>query len=127
MIYDHASTNSGPHAGGNGLLFFAHRIGIDGGNFQDGVAHPLGEQIQGDPFVERMDGIAVAQALGDTMRTCDDVRLFHHGDYTPPRTVIIEFPDMDAAKGWYESDDYAPLRELRRSASNTDIWLVEGV
>jgi uncharacterized protein (DUF1330 family) len=49
------------------------------------------------------------------------------GDYTPPRTVIIEFPDLEAAKGWYESDDYAPLRELRRSASKTDIWLVEGV
>ena len=28
--------------------------------------------------------------------------------------------------GWYESDDYAPLRELRRSASKTDIFVVEG-
>ena len=49
------------------------------------------------------------------------------GDFEPMRTVIIEFPDVDAAKGWYESDDYAPLRELRRSASVTDIWVVEGV
>ena len=43
------------------------------------------------------------------------------------RVVIIEFPDLEAAKGWYESDDYAPLRELRRSASKTDIFVVEGV
>ncbi len=49
------------------------------------------------------------------------------GDYAPVRLVIIEFPDLDAAKGWYESDDYAPLRELRRSASKTDIFVVEGV
>jgi uncharacterized protein (DUF1330 family) len=49
------------------------------------------------------------------------------GDYSPVRVVIIEFPDMDAARGWYQSDDYAPLRELRRSASDTDILVVEGV
>ena len=79
-----APPNSGPHAGGNGLLFFAYGIGIDGSNFQDGVAHPLGEQIQGDTFVERMDGIAVAQALGDTVGACGDVRLLHDGHHTPP-------------------------------------------
>src|SRR5215831_15195088 len=73
-------TNSRPHAGRNGLLLFADSIGIDGGDFQDGVAHPLGEEIQGDTLVERMDGIAVAQALGDTMRTWDDVRLFHRSE-----------------------------------------------
>ena len=33
---------------------------------------------------------------------------------------------MGAARGWYESDDYAPLRELRQCASDTDIVLVEG-
>lgn len=49
------------------------------------------------------------------------------GDYAPVRVVIIEFPDLDAARGWYESDGYAPLRELRRSASTTDIYVVEGV
>jgi uncharacterized protein (DUF1330 family) len=49
------------------------------------------------------------------------------GDYAPVRVVIIEFPELDAARGWYESDEYAPLRELRRSASRTDIYAVEGV
>jgi uncharacterized protein (DUF1330 family) len=49
------------------------------------------------------------------------------GDYAPVRVVVIEFPDLDAARGWYESDDYAPLRELRRSASKTDILVVEGL
>ena len=49
------------------------------------------------------------------------------GAYSPLRVVIIEFPDLEAAKGWYGSDDYAPLRELRRSASDTDIFVVEGM
>jgi len=48
------------------------------------------------------------------------------GDWAPKRLVIIEFPDLDAARGWYESDEYAPLRTLRQSASDTDIVVVEG-
>jgi uncharacterized protein (DUF1330 family) len=48
------------------------------------------------------------------------------GEWNPKRLVIIEFPDLDAARGWYESDGYAPLRELRRSASVTDIVVVDG-
>jgi uncharacterized protein (DUF1330 family) len=49
------------------------------------------------------------------------------GDWRPLRLVVIEFPTAAAARDWYESEDYAPLRELRRSASDTDIVLVEGV
>jgi uncharacterized protein (DUF1330 family) len=49
------------------------------------------------------------------------------GESAALRIVVIEFPDMDAARAWYESDEYAPLIELRQSASKTDIVLVEGV
>ena len=49
------------------------------------------------------------------------------GDWDPLRLVVIEFPDAETARRWYHSDDYAPLRELRRRASDTDIVLVEGV
>jgi uncharacterized protein (DUF1330 family) len=49
------------------------------------------------------------------------------GEWEPRRVVVIEFPDLAAARGWYESDAYAPLRELRQSASDTDLLVVEGV
>jgi uncharacterized protein (DUF1330 family) len=49
------------------------------------------------------------------------------GDWHPLRLVVIEFPTAAAAREWYESEDYAPLRDLRQSASDTDIVLVEGV
>ena len=49
------------------------------------------------------------------------------GASAPARIVVIEFPDFDAARGWYDSEEYAVLRELRQSASGTDIILVEGV
>lgn len=44
-----------------------------------------------------------------------------------PRAVIIEFDDAAAAKRWYESEDYAPLIALRRSASEGTLIIVEGV
>jgi len=34
---------------------------------------------------------------------------------------------MAAARAWYGSDEYAPLRELRQSVSRTDLFLAEGV
>jgi uncharacterized protein (DUF1330 family) len=49
------------------------------------------------------------------------------GEWNPVRLVVIEFPDAETARRWYHSDDYAPLRELRQAASDTDIVLVEGV
>ena len=47
----------------------------------------------------------------------------------PPfsRIVIIEFDDADAARRWYESEEYAPLAALRRSASRGTLLIVEGV
>jgi uncharacterized protein (DUF1330 family) len=48
------------------------------------------------------------------------------GDWPTERIVIIEFPDMAAARAWYESDGYAPLKALRREASDTNIIVVEG-
>jgi uncharacterized protein (DUF1330 family) len=49
------------------------------------------------------------------------------GEWNPLRFVIIEFPDMSAARAWHSSDAYAPLIELRQSASKTDMAVVEGV
>ena len=49
------------------------------------------------------------------------------GDWDTRRIVLIEFPDMAAARGWYGSEDYAPLKALRQSASDTNIILIDGV
>ena len=49
------------------------------------------------------------------------------GSWDTLRMVVVEFPDAAAARGWYESEDYAPLKALRRRASDTNIILLEGV
>jgi uncharacterized protein (DUF1330 family) len=48
------------------------------------------------------------------------------GDWPTRRIVLIEFPDADAARAWWESEEYAPLKAMRRAASDTNIVLVEG-
>lgn len=44
----------------------------------------------------------------------------------PPRTVVIEFPDYAAAKGWYDSGEYQELIALRKAASTGRMYLVDG-
>ena len=40
------------------------------------------------------------------------------GDWQPSRLIILEFPDMDALRQWYGSDDYQVLLKLRRNLSD---------
>ena len=51
----------------------------------------------------------------------------HEG--TPPgdRNVVIRFPSYQAARDWYHSEDYAPARKVRMSASTSVQTIVEGV
>lgn len=41
--------------------------------------------------------------------------------------IIIEFENMEAARGFYESDAYSAARAVREQASDTDLMLVEGL
>ena len=49
------------------------------------------------------------------------------GSWDTLRIVVAEFPDAAAARGWYASEDYAPLKTMRQAASETNIILVDGV
>ena len=49
------------------------------------------------------------------------------GPWPHERCVIMEFPDAAAARAWYESDEYAPLRAMRQAASDTQMILADGV
>ena len=53
-----------------------------------------------------------------------DVR---EGSWRPPLVVVLEFGSLEAARAWYESDEYRELREIRRQGSETDLILVDGL
>ena len=48
------------------------------------------------------------------------------GEPMPERIFIIEFPTADAARRWYQSDDYQEALKVRRSASHGRVLLIEG-
>jgi uncharacterized protein (DUF1330 family) len=49
------------------------------------------------------------------------------GESDLPRTVILEFPDMDTARKWYDSPEYMAARKAREGAARTCFKLVEGL
>lgn len=49
------------------------------------------------------------------------------GDRPHDSTVTIEFPTIDRAQAWYDSDVYAAAKDLRRRASRTNLVFVRGL
>ncbi len=46
--------------------------------------------------------------------------------WTPTRVVIVEFPDMDSARAFFDSAEYAPVKPLRRDNASCTLFIVEG-
>jgi uncharacterized protein (DUF1330 family) len=49
------------------------------------------------------------------------------GDWNPSRLVILEFPDLEAAKAWYVSETYQHAKALREGAARLNMVAVQGV
>lgn len=48
------------------------------------------------------------------------------GDWKPGRIVVLEFPNAERAKQWWNSSEYAPAKIIRQTAAATRMILVEG-
>ena len=48
------------------------------------------------------------------------------GEPQPERIVVIEFPDADTARRWYQSEEYQAALKIRQAASRGRVLLVEG-
>ena len=49
------------------------------------------------------------------------------GDWQPHRFVVLEFDDEEHFKVWYNSPEYAELRNLRFKASTANAIIIRGV
>ena len=49
------------------------------------------------------------------------------GDWSPKRTIVIEFPSAAQLRAWYDSPEYEPLKALRKRTAVSRLVLVEGV
>ena len=48
------------------------------------------------------------------------------GDWHPSRLVVVEFPDLDAAKRFYDSPAYEDAKRLRAGAAKLNMVAVQG-
>lgn len=70
------------------------------------------------PIAEKFGGIY--RARGGAM----DVRETEL--WSPTRIVIIEFPDMQSAQAFVDSEEYAPVKPKRTDNAECTLFVVEG-
>jgi len=70
------------------------------------------------PIVEQYGGVYVARGGELDIRETDL--------WSPTRMVIIEFPDMQSAQAFIDSDEYAPVKPLRRNNAKCTLFIIDG-
>jgi uncharacterized protein (DUF1330 family) len=77
------------------------------------------EYARGAPAtVERFGGRYLARGGAVEVR---------EGSWSPERLVILEFPDVDAARRWYDSVEYQELLAIRTRAAEGELVITEGL
>lgn len=49
------------------------------------------------------------------------------GEWSPRTIIILEFPDIDRARAWYRSPEYAQALQVRDEALSRNLILVDGI
>ncbi len=49
------------------------------------------------------------------------------GEWQPGYLSVVEFPSLDPARQWYESDEYAAIKALRHENADSEIVFTEGI
>lgn len=73
-----------------------------------------------------LSGPAVAQFGGNFLVRGGAVERLE-GTWQPQRIVIIEFPTVDVARAWWDSEAYRAARQVRMRTATTDVLLIAGV
>ena len=71
------------------------------------------------------DVLATVQAHGGRYLSVGGNCRVVEGSWSPEFLVLIEFPGFEQARAWYDSDDYAALKDLRRQGSRGDAVMIE--
>lgn len=49
------------------------------------------------------------------------------GDWHLHQLILLEFPSVEQARRWYQSDAYAPVKDIRLKTAHTQAILVQGI
>jgi len=69
---------------------------------------------------------SIDRAGGRYLARGGDVEVLE-GEPPAGRTVVVEFPTMQAALDWYRGDGYTEARALREGAAKARMYVVDGL
>ena len=75
----------------------------------------------------RKQVIPTIQAFDGRVLAADAAPSIVEGEWPANSTVVIEFPSVERAQQWYDSDQYAAPKALRRRISNTNLVFLRGL
>ena len=78
------------------------------------------------PYIEAVPEMIAAHG-GKYLARAGDTEVVEGGLGEYPLKVILEFPTMEAAKGWYHSSEYQAVHSCRAKNSKCNFVWVEGV
>ena len=70
------------------------------------------------PIAERHGGTYLAR--GGEMQVVDESL------WSPTRLVLLEFPDVDTARAFVDSEEYAPVKAKRHEYADSTLVIFEG-
>jgi uncharacterized protein (DUF1330 family) len=76
--------------------------------------------------IAKYDGTVVARADGFEVLEGNWHTGAKRDDSEPERVTVLQFPDMQHLRRWYDSPEYARLKEIRIAAADCDVVAVEG-
>ncbi len=90
------------------------------------VAHMYKVRMGADivTYLERID--ATLTPFGGRFLIHGDPVEAIEGDW-PGHLIVIEFPDRDHVRAWYDSQAYQAILRLRTDSSESDVVFVDGV
>lgn len=68
----------------------------------------------------------IVGSYGRKFIVCGGTTEVLEGDGRPGRVVVLEFPDMEKAKAWYDSPEYTEAKKIGFESSSGKMMLVEG-
>lgn len=70
----------------------------------------------------------IAEKFGGIYRTRGGKMDIIESDlWAPTRIVVVEFPDMQAARNFVNSDEYTPVKAIRHANAECTFILVDGI
>jgi len=70
---------------------------------------------------------AKAMAKGVTVLAVDTKTQVLEGEWHGNQTVVLEFESPEAAKAWYDSEEYQAAIPLRQAAADANFVIVNGL